>query len=105
MVEPLRHRQTKEAATDMFSLKATASHSDSTIRYRSAAMGMSVSASSGNAPKSQNGVMGQFRTCAPRKNREDLIATMLAVERAEIPTPRGCGVSVPGTVSQLLARL
>ena len=26
MVEPLRHRQTKEAATDMFEPKATASH-------------------------------------------------------------------------------
>ena len=32
MVEPLRHRQTKEAATDMFEPKATASHLDSTLR-------------------------------------------------------------------------
>ena len=31
MVEPLRHRQTKEAATDMFEPKATASHLDSTL--------------------------------------------------------------------------
>jgi len=30
MVEPVRHRQTKEAATDMFEPKATASHLDST---------------------------------------------------------------------------
>jgi hypothetical protein len=30
MVEPLRHRQTKEAGTDMFDPKATASHLDST---------------------------------------------------------------------------
>ena len=30
MAEPLRHRQTKEAATDMFSLTATAPHLDST---------------------------------------------------------------------------
>jgi hypothetical protein len=32
MVELLRHRQTKEAGTDMFDPKATASHLDSTIR-------------------------------------------------------------------------
>jgi hypothetical protein len=32
MVEPVRHRQTKEAATDMSEPKATASHLDST-RY------------------------------------------------------------------------
>src|SRR5215467_11327914 len=32
MVEPLRHRQTKEAGTDMFDPKATASHLDSTRR-------------------------------------------------------------------------
>jgi len=39
MAEPLRHRQTKEAETDMFSLQDTASHPDSTHRftYRSAA--------------------------------------------------------------------
>jgi len=30
MVEPVRHRQTKEAATDMFEPKATAPHLDST---------------------------------------------------------------------------
>src|SRR5271163_1014894 len=30
MVEPVRHRQTKEAATDMSEPKATASHLDST---------------------------------------------------------------------------
>ena len=30
MVEPLRHRQTKEAETDMFDLKAAAPHLDST---------------------------------------------------------------------------
>ena len=34
MVEPLRHRQTKEAATDMFEPKATASHLDSTKRFQ-----------------------------------------------------------------------
>src|SRR6266852_5137232 len=32
MVEPVRHRQTKGAATDMLEPKATASHLDSTIR-------------------------------------------------------------------------
>jgi hypothetical protein len=31
MVEPVRHRQTKEAETDMFEPKATASHLDSTL--------------------------------------------------------------------------
>ena len=31
MVEPVRHRQTKEAAKDMFEPKATASHLDSTV--------------------------------------------------------------------------
>jgi hypothetical protein len=31
MVEPVRHRQTKEAATDMSEPKATASHLDSTF--------------------------------------------------------------------------
>jgi hypothetical protein len=31
MVELLRHRQTKEAGTDMFDPKATASHLDSTV--------------------------------------------------------------------------
>ena len=31
MVEPLRHRQTKEAATDMFEPKATASHLEFTL--------------------------------------------------------------------------
>ncbi len=30
MVEPVRHRQTKEAGTDMFEPKATAPHPDST---------------------------------------------------------------------------
>jgi hypothetical protein len=30
MVEPVRHRQTKEAGTDMFEPKATAPHLDST---------------------------------------------------------------------------
>ena len=30
MGEPVRHRQTKEAGTDMFAPKATASHPDST---------------------------------------------------------------------------
>jgi hypothetical protein len=30
MVEPVRHRQTKEAGTDMFEPKATALHLDST---------------------------------------------------------------------------
>jgi hypothetical protein len=30
MVEPVRHRQTKEAVTDMFEPKATAPHLDST---------------------------------------------------------------------------
>ena len=30
MVEPMRHRQTKEAGTDMFEPKATAPHLDST---------------------------------------------------------------------------
>src|ERR1039458_4226229 len=34
MVEPLRHRQTKGAATDMFYLTPTAPHLDSTNRYR-----------------------------------------------------------------------
>src|SRR6266849_5667821 len=32
MVEPVRHRRTKGAATDMLEPKATASHLDSTIR-------------------------------------------------------------------------
>src|SRR5467141_3601508 len=32
MAEPVRHRQTKEAATDMLEPKATAPHSDSTKR-------------------------------------------------------------------------
>jgi hypothetical protein len=31
MVEPVRHRQTKGAETDMFEPKATASHLDSTL--------------------------------------------------------------------------
>src|SRR6266404_3084787 len=31
MVEPVRHRRTKGAATDMFEPKATASHLDSTL--------------------------------------------------------------------------
>src|ERR1700704_1116738 len=37
MVEPVRHRRTKGAATDMLEPKATASHLDST-QMRSAAM-------------------------------------------------------------------
>src|SRR6478672_10845310 len=37
MVEPLRHRQTKEAATDMFEPTATAPHLDSTNRSMSVA--------------------------------------------------------------------
>src|SRR5450755_2073735 len=35
MVEPVRHRRTKGAATDMFEPKATASHLDSTQSGRS----------------------------------------------------------------------
>jgi hypothetical protein len=34
MAEPLRHRQTKGAATDMFDLKAAAPHLDSTYGLR-----------------------------------------------------------------------
>src|SRR6476660_8745674 len=34
MVEPVRHRQTKGAETDMFEPKATASHLDSTRTWR-----------------------------------------------------------------------
>ena len=34
MVEPVRHRQTKEAGTDMFEPKATAPHLDSTATNR-----------------------------------------------------------------------
>jgi hypothetical protein len=37
MVELLRHRQTKEAGTDMFDPKATASHLDSTINDKTQA--------------------------------------------------------------------
>jgi hypothetical protein len=45
MVEPLRHRQTKEAATDMFEPKATASHLDSTAALAVAlTLGTSASA-------------------------------------------------------------
>jgi hypothetical protein len=40
MVEPVRHRRTKGAATDMFEPKATASHLDTTdIRRKSAKLG------------------------------------------------------------------
>src|SRR6266550_3429466 len=38
MVEPLRHRRTKGAATDMFEPKATASHLDSTHSRHFAAL-------------------------------------------------------------------
>jgi hypothetical protein len=42
MVEPVRHRRTKGAATDMFEPKATASHLDSTQSGRSYASSISL---------------------------------------------------------------
>src|SRR6202035_1027922 len=43
MVEPVRHRRTKGAATDMFEPKATASHLDSTrLRRTGGFLGMSA---------------------------------------------------------------
>src|SRR5229473_2151740 len=98
MVEPVRHRQTKEAGTDMFEPKATAPHLDSTattfvITYRSNRRNGAQLLYGTRGPGGGAGpVMGSLTSSIERKSAHDRASREATLSRALCQPKSGdCG--------------
>jgi hypothetical protein len=91
MVEPVRHRRTKGAATDMLEPKATASHLDSTLFGRDRRVGECLLL----REERKSGLRGPISAFDPSATSDLIDAlTMQSNDRVQLPLG-ACGEQVP----------